>query len=78
MVGAIFGDIIDSRFEEVNGSPYDSFKSKVFELLTKDCIATDDSIMTMAIAKAIFESQKYFSKLGEKAIRCMQEFGRRV
>jgi len=34
--------------------------------------------MTMAIAKAVFESQKDFSKLGENAIHCMQEFGRRV
>ena len=47
MLGAIIGDIVGSRFE------WNNCKSKDFKLFTHQCSATDDSIMTLAIAKAI-------------------------
>ena len=47
MLGAIIGDIAGSRFE------FNNHISKNFELLAEDCFVTDDSIMTLAIAKAI-------------------------
>ena len=47
MIGAIIGDIAGSRFE------FNNHRSKEFELFTKDCKATDDSIITLAVAKAI-------------------------
>ena len=43
MIGAIIGDIVGSRFE------WDNHRKKEFELFTRDCFATDDSIMTLAI-----------------------------
>ena len=51
MIGAIIGDIVGSRFEWNNN------KSKDFEFLTYKCFPTDDSIMSLAVAKAILNSQ---------------------
>ena len=70
MIGAIIGDIVGSRFE------WDNHRSKEFELFTEDCFATDDSIMTLAIGKALMESENDWNDLGEQAVRCMQEVGR--
>lgn len=71
MLGAIIGDIAGSRFEWAN------FKSKDFELLTCKCKPTDDSVMTLAIAKAILSCNVDYSDLADKAVICMQELGRR-
>lgn len=70
MIGAIIGDIVGSRFE------WNNHRSKDFELFTRECFATDDSIMTLAIGKALVESKNDWSDLGEQAVRCMQEVGR--
>ena len=45
MYGAILGDIIGSPFEFDRGD-----KSKNFELFTRGCGFTDDSVMTIAVA----------------------------
>ena len=47
MIGAIIGDVVGSRFE------FDNYKSKDFEMFDKECDFTDDSVMTLAIAKAL-------------------------
>lgn len=52
MIGAIIGDIAGSRFE------FNNYRSKDFELFTEGCFTTDDSIMTLAVAKAIMETDK--------------------
>ena len=70
MIGSIIGDIVGSRFE------WDNYRHKDFELFTSACFATDDSIMTLAIGKALMESKKDWSDLGEQAVRWMQEVGR--
>lgn len=70
MLGAIIGDIAGSRFEWAN------HKSKEFDLLTYRCSPTDDSIMTLALAKAILESKPDYSDLYKNAVRCMQVLGR--
>ncbi len=70
MLGAIIGDIVGSRFEWAN------IKSKEFELFTDRCVPTDDSIMTLAIAKTILDSNKKKTNLRDKAIKYMQELGR--
>ena len=70
MLGAIIGDIVGSRFE------WNNIKTKEFELLTYKCFPTDDSIMSLAIAKAFLDSKKDLNKLGEIAVRSMQEIGR--
>ncbi|MGI6509793.1 MAG: ADP-ribosylglycohydrolase family protein [Erysipelotrichaceae bacterium] len=71
MLGAIIGDIVGSRFE------WDNIKTKDFELFTDDCFVTDDSVMTLAIAKAIMESDSSFEDLGKKAVIYMQKLGRK-
>ena len=68
MLGAIIGDIVGSRFEWNNN------KTKDFDFLTYRCRPTDDSIMSLAIAKAILMS-KSNDELGQNAINYMQELG---
>ena len=48
MYGAILGDIIGSPFEFDRGR-----KTKEFDLFTRGCEFTDDSVMTVAIAEAL-------------------------
>ena len=63
MLGAIFGDIVGSRFE------FTGFKSKKFELFTEKCTITDDTLMTLAIAKTLlFESTADVESLKSKLI----------
>ena len=70
MLGAIIGDIVGSRFE------WDNIKTKEFELFTRNCFATDDSIMTLAVAKAILESNKDQDVLRKTVAGHLQEVGR--
>lgn len=70
MLGALIGDIVGSRFE------WDNNRSKDFEFLSYSCSVTDDSIMSLAIAKALMESAADYTDLGQAAVRCMQEVGR--
>ena len=71
MLGAVIGDIAGSRFEWKNT------KSKDFELFTPECHITDDSVMTLAIARALLNSEGRVEALSNEAVRCMQAFGRR-
>lgn len=77
MLGAIIGDIVGSRFE------FNNHRNKQFALFGAGCFATDDSIMTLAIAKAIMEAAKasdlegYSSRLSGLAVKYMQEIGRK-
>ena len=52
MLGAIIGDIVGSRFE------WSNIKTKEFDFLTHSCFFTDDSVMSLAIAKAILETKQ--------------------
>lgn len=70
MLGAIIGDIVGSRFEWNNN------KTKHFELLNDKCFFTDDTVMTLAIAKAILHSKSDYSDLSSLSIKYMQEVGR--
>lgn len=83
MIGALIGDIIGSRFESNN------HRSKDFELFVPECRVTDDSIMTLAIGKALVEAGKAeilplvpaekaaaFTKLQKLAVQYMQKIGR--
>lgn len=70
MLGAIIGDIVGSRFE------WNNHKSKDFNLFSEECFFTDDSVMTLAIAKALLDCIGDYRNLSEKAISAMQELGR--
>ena len=71
MIGAIFGDIVGSRFE------FSNTKTKSFRFLTEDCCFTDDTVMTCAVAKAILDCNGDYSTLSEKAVSAMQSVGRK-
>ena len=73
MLGALIGDIAGSRFE------WNNIKTKDFELLTSvgRCRPTDDSIMSLAIAKAILNCKGDYDHLDQQAVSCMQELGRK-
>ncbi len=53
MIGAIAGDMIGSVYE------FDNLPSKDFPLFRGDSFFTDDSILTLAVAKAILEGGDY-------------------
>jgi ADP-ribosylglycohydrolase len=65
-VGALAGDIIGSLYEFYNT------KSTDFELFTKWTKFTDDSVMTLAVAKWLMEDAEHSPW---HLIKCMQELG---
>ena len=69
MLGALIGDIVGSRFE------WHNIKSKEFELLTYSCHPTDDSVMSLAVAKSILDCNGDYGRLSEYAVRNMQALG---
>ncbi len=50
MYGAIIGDIVGSKYE------FHNIKTKDFPLFSKGCDYTDDTIMTVAVARALIKS----------------------
>lgn len=70
MLGAIIGDIVGSVYE------WHNHKSKDFTFLTYNNFFTDDSVMSLAIAKALLEAKEDYSNLNEMAVKYMQEIGR--
>ena len=71
MFGAIIGDVVGSRFE------FDNHKSKDFDLFHKECIFTDDTVMTLAIAKALYTywEVKDTEKFKDYLVDVMHEVG---
>lgn len=74
MYGAILGDIIGSPFEFDRGD-----KTKEFELFSRGCGFTDDSVMTIAIGEALLAVGKDASlkEIEEAVVSNMQDWGRR-
>ena len=50
MYGAMIGDIVGSIYE------FDNIKTKEFPLFSSGCEFTDDTVMTVAVARALMES----------------------
>ena len=78
MYGALIGDIVGSKYE------FHNIKTKVFPLFSEGCDYTDDTIMTVAVAKAILLSRQEQYEKSEKGrgfreflVEIMQDFGRR-
>ena len=71
MIGAIIGDIVGSRFELFG------IKTKDFSLFDKRNGFTDDTVLTLAIGKAMLESKDNYLDLQQKAITNMREFGKK-
>ena len=53
MLGGIAGDIIGSRFEHAR------IKTKEFELFNRQCIFTDDTVHTVAVADSLLNKTPY-------------------
>ena len=68
MLGAVVGDIIGSVYERRNT------KSTDFELFSDRSRFTDDSVMTLAVAKWLLEDEAHSIR---HLIICMQELGNR-
>ena len=68
MIGAIIGDIVGSRFEFVE----DGIRGKNFNFFIENCRATDDTFMTLAIAKALLFSKGDKEKLKKCVVDCMK------
>ena len=74
MYGAILGDIIGSPFEFDRGS-----KTKNFDLFTRGCGFTDDSVMTVAVAEALLKAgvDADTDTIEKVVIQQMQKWGKR-
>ena len=57
MLGAIVGDVLGSILE------FRPVKTKDFELLNSDCIFTDDTVMTVAVADSLMNGTPYIESL---------------
>ena len=71
MYGAIIGDIVGSVYE------FDNIKTKEFPLLQQQCFFTDDTVMTVAVAKALLIAREENRDFKEILVEQMQDFGRR-
>ena len=73
MIGAILGDIVGSVYE------FDNIKTKDFELFDKECYFTDDTVMTVAIAKALIQyesvDESNIEEFKENLITIMHKIG---
>ena len=70
MLGAVIGDMVGSIYE------FHNHRSKEFPLFDVGCFPTDDSIMTIAVAKAILENDGKAEGLEDQAVKWMQKIGR--
>lgn len=66
MLGAIIGDIVGSVYESDNTKDYN------FHLLTPRSKFTDDTVMTLAVAKWLTEDDSHSH---EYLVKCMRELG---
>lgn len=60
MLGAIIGDIVGSIYE------FDNIKTKEFEFFQENMGLTDDSVMTLAVAKALMDTLETGNERGFK------------
>lgn len=70
--GAIIGDIVGSKYE------FNNIKTKDFSFISEGCNFTDDTIMTIAVAKALLRiSHSDFSYFQNFLVEEMQNLGRK-
>ena len=87
LLGGIIGDLAGSRFEHwphkskdfdllVNGD-FNILRGSSFNENGRASYFTDDTVMTVAIAKALLDSNEDYSNLYESAIKNMKDMGNR-
>lgn len=69
LIGAVIGDIVGSRFEFKNE------KTRDFELFTWDDCFTDDTVMTLSVAKGIMDHYRDGISLQRTAKNAMANIG---
>lgn len=72
LLGTIIGDIVGSRFELINNK-----YGKEFEFFHKRCRYTDDSVMTLAVAKSLLLKEEKTSDFSDNVISSMVEIGKK-
>lgn len=85
MLGAIIGDIVGSRYEFMSNrsKEFDLFlgegykENPTIEEYTKCSRFTDDTVMTIAVCKALLDCKGDYTNLSQQTINNMQLFGRR-
>lgn len=72
MIGAVLGDIIGSPYEFDQGN-----KSKEFPLFCEDSVFTDDTVMTLAVAKGFLDAgpDAEEGSVRESIVNAMHEVG---
>lgn len=68
MIGAIIGDMVGSIYE------FNNIKSTDFPFWNRKCSVTDDSVMSVAVAKWLLEDSGHTP---EHLVKCMVELGRK-
>lgn len=71
MYGAIIGDVVGSIYE------FNNHKSKDFEFFDPRCFFTDDTAMSLAIARAVLDVKNEGKTMRDQSILWMQRFGMR-
>ncbi len=72
MIGAILGDIVGSIYE------FDNIKRKAFPLFHRDCIFTDDTVMTVAVAEALLQYEEItdYQDFKKTLVGVMHKYGK--
>ena len=71
MYGAIIGDIVGSKYE------FNNIKTKDFPFVSEGCFFTDDTVMTVAVARALLQSREQRKPFKPLLVKEMQSLGRR-
>ncbi len=70
MIGALIGDIVGSVYENNN------IKTKEFPLFSEHCDFTDDSVINIAVIKALLECDGNYTNLDMSVTHTMRHLGR--
>lgn len=71
MYGAIIGDIVGSKYE------FRPIKTKEFPFVSEGCEFTDDTVMTVAVARAIISARDSRRPFSEALVEEMRGLGRK-
>ena len=71
MIGAIIGDIAGSTYE------FSNIKTKRFPLMARGSNYTDDSLMTIAVGKALMDAADHGGDFKELIVKSMREIARK-
>lgn len=69
MYGAMIGDIVGSKYE------FGAIKTKTFPLFSEGCTFTDDTVMTVAVARALLACPHTDQELHTVLVQEMQLLG---